>query len=326
MRTSSRTDVYIAFLGSCFRFYVNNGTVIKEKVTELASNHEEADTRICTHVKAIDRMNIGSQNIVIRASDTDIAVIMIYHCRRFAANVWMDVGTSSRNDRRYVNITAISSALGEHLSDALPGFHAFTGSDYTSAFVRKGKIRPFAILEKDKPSQKAFAQMSTEELDDVSVETLKHFTARMYGATATSKASLNQHRYKVFEKGYAPKASAKNPLEKLKGIAASTIPPCEAEVIEKIHRASFVAKMWANADQKEIDQHPAVSDGWKLDDNGSYEIIWFEGSQLPAALIPDRDVDEENENDESDTDMEMSSSDEDDILSSDEESDSDTDD
>ena len=57
--------------------------------------------------------------------------------------------------------------------DALPGFHAFTGSDYTSAFVRKGKVRPFAFLKKDTVAQKAFAQMSSEKLNDQSVDILK---------------------------------------------------------------------------------------------------------------------------------------------------------
>ena len=77
------------------------------------------------------------------------------------------------------------------MRDALPGFHAFTGSDYTSAFVRKGNVRPFGILEKDKIAQKAFAQMSSDELDDQSMDTLKQFTTRMYGAMASSKVSLN---------------------------------------------------------------------------------------------------------------------------------------
>ena len=78
--------------------------------------------------------------------------------------------------------------------------------------------------------------------------------------------------------------------------------------------------MWANADQKVISQHPSVSDGWKLDDSGIYEIIWFEGPQLPTALIPDADKIDENENDDSDVKMNICSSDDDDVISSDDES------
>ena len=57
-----------------------------------------------------------------------------------------------------------------------------------------------------------------DELNDESVEILKFYTCNIYGRKATSNASLNQHR----EKGYGPNASAKNSLEKLKGINANT--------------------------------------------------------------------------------------------------------
>ena len=117
-----------------FPFPCKGRKVPKEDIDRLASNHEEADTRICTHVKNIDG---NAKNIIIRASDTDIAVILLHHCWKFAATVWMDVDTSSKNDRRYVNVTAISSSTGPTLCGALPGFHAFTGSDYTSAVVKE---------------------------------------------------------------------------------------------------------------------------------------------------------------------------------------------
>ena len=110
----------------------------------------------------------------------------------------------------------------------------------------------------------------------------------MYGAKDTSKVTLNGYRYKVFEKGYGPKSTAKNPLEKLKGINASAIPPCEAELIMHMKRASFVAHMWLNADVAEIQQHPTESNGWDFD-NGYYQPIWHEGPQMPDTLVPEED-------------------------------------
>ena len=53
---------------------------------------------------------------------------------------------------------------GDPLCDVLTGFHTFTGLDYISAFVWKGNIHPFAFLEK------TFIQMSTERLNDQSVD------------------------------------------------------------------------------------------------------------------------------------------------------------
>ena len=38
--------------------------------------------------------------------------------------------------------------MDSETADALPGIHAPTGSDYTAAFMGKGKIWPFKLLIK----------------------------------------------------------------------------------------------------------------------------------------------------------------------------------
>lgn len=119
--------------------------------------------------------------------------------------------------------------------------------------------------------------------------------------------ALNTHRYKRFETVYKPKMRGKNPLEKLKGIDVSGLPPCEAEVICHLKRVEFVAKMWADADQSELVQHPSADDGWTLDE-GIYNPIWFDGPQLPDALVPDDN--EAANSEENDDFLEAVSSDE----------------
>ena len=52
------------------------------------------------------------------------------------------------------------------MCDALPGFHAFTGSDYTAAFNNKGKIKPFKIMEGNEEFQNAFAPFGLRESID----------------------------------------------------------------------------------------------------------------------------------------------------------------
>lgn len=292
--------------GETHRYHVVNGILRHESDDDLMNNHEEADTKIVRHAKAVDD-DRKEGAIVVRASDTDIAVILLYHCNKFKSPLWMDVGTSSKNNRRYISITNIYEVLGSRICAALPGFHAFTGCDYTSSFVRKGKIRPFAKLEKNKEAQKAFQSLATEkEQSQRTQKTLQMFTAIIYGAKDNTKLTLNEHRYKIFEKGYGPKSSSKNPLEKLKGINVSAIPPCEAELNMHIKRAAFVAQMWANADVAEIQQHPDASNGWDLE-SGCYTPIWHEGPQMPDTLIPEQD---EITKDDEDVDMTVSSDDE----------------
>ena len=48
----------------------------------------------------------------MRAHDTDIAVILIYHCEKIEKTVWMDVGTASKNNRRFISITEIQGFAG----------------------------------------------------------------------------------------------------------------------------------------------------------------------------------------------------------------------
>lgn len=157
------------------------------------------------------------------------------------------------------------------------------------------------------PMGLAFQNLAIEAgISQTTQKTLHNFTASIHGAKDKSKATLNAFRYNVFEKGYGPKATAKNPLEKLKGINASVIPPCEAEVNTHMKRASFVAQMWANADITEIQQHP---NGWDFD--GRYhQPIWHEGDQMPQTLIPEEKELEEEESTEED-DMTVSSDDSD---------------
>ena len=45
---------------------------------------------------------------------------------------------------------------GKSLCVALPGFHSFTGSNYTASFNHKGKIRPLLLLERNEDAKKAF--------------------------------------------------------------------------------------------------------------------------------------------------------------------------
>ena len=131
--------VFVSHGGECQQYIpddVQHITVTKP--ANLQGNHEEADTLIAFHVA-----NITASHIVVRASDTDVLVILIGALGwqrpevRTMASVIMDCGMG--NTRRYINVSNITNALQEtnpRLPRALPGFHAFTGCDFTSAFYR----------------------------------------------------------------------------------------------------------------------------------------------------------------------------------------------
>jgi len=239
--------------------------------------------------------SLRNGDIVVRATDTDILVILLHHCHKVSMNVWMDVGTSGRGNRRYVNISAIATQIGYQLCKALPGFHAYTGCDYTAAFIRKGKKRPLAIAEKDEQYLDALYALASGPVDDATCKVIEEFTGKMYGAK--KKTPLNKHRYLIFEKTFGPK-NGKQPFAKLKGLDASSIPPSESVVRQKIHRSNFVAMMWHAAGDNLLPKEP--QHGWELHDN-SYSIVWFTCPQMPESVIPENS--ESNEDDEEDGDI-----------------------
>ena len=124
--------------GECFQFTPDDEQhILTSKPPYLQGDHEEADTLIAFHVG-----NINS-NVIVRASDTDVLVILIgalgRQCPevRSAHKIIMDCGMG--NNRRYIDVTNITNRLEEEkpgLPAALPGYHAFTGCDFTSAFYR----------------------------------------------------------------------------------------------------------------------------------------------------------------------------------------------
>ncbi|KAG1673356.1 Ankyrin-1 [Nymphon striatum] len=84
------------------------------------------------------------------------------------------------------------------LCKALPGIHVFTGCDYTSFCIRKGKKRPLKIAEENYSFLDAFAALATGEVDRAACEALEEYTSKLYGAKQT--LPLNKHRYQCSQK------------------------------------------------------------------------------------------------------------------------------
>ena len=101
----------------------------------LYSTHDEADSRILFHLNWCSSMH-GASNVVIRASDTDILIIVLGCFTLLAGdiNIWLEVGIFSKNTQRYIDINSLYNKLGPLLSKSLLFLHALTGCDYTSSF------------------------------------------------------------------------------------------------------------------------------------------------------------------------------------------------
>ena len=94
----------------------------------------------------------------------------------------MDAGLNGSNTRHLVDILALATKLGPDLCGALLEIHAFPGSDYTAAFMKKSKVKSFKILEiSDSYAATLFNLGAHEgEYDDL-VPTIEEFVCKMYG-------------------------------------------------------------------------------------------------------------------------------------------------
>ena len=145
----------------CYKYTSKVVSVEATEVADLACHHQEADTRIIWHIQHTSHGSDQAKNILVRANETDVLVLLIYHQTHFLnSQVWLDCGVSSNNSRRTINVTCITEDHGHDLVEALSGYHAFTGSDFTAAFARLGKVKPFKIIKKNNEFQEILSQVS----------------------------------------------------------------------------------------------------------------------------------------------------------------------
>ena len=130
-----RKRLVVSHGGRCITYTFNaTENIMKvEHPPHLQGIHEEADTLIAFHVNHV------KGHILVRASDTDVLVILLGMLGRQMGDnpnkIIMDCG--SGNTRRYIDISSIATELEAKqpgLAAAQPGLHAFTGCDFTSSF------------------------------------------------------------------------------------------------------------------------------------------------------------------------------------------------
>ena len=126
----------VSYGGDCYQYKSTENQIIVTQPDYLQGDHEEADTLIAFHIN-----NISSQNIMVRASDSDVLVILIGVLGQLPPEerplIIMDCGAG--HNRRYISVTNIANKLDDSkpgLPRAIPAYHAFTGCDFTSAFYR----------------------------------------------------------------------------------------------------------------------------------------------------------------------------------------------
>ena len=170
---------------------------------------------------------------------------------------------------------------------ALPGIHAFTRCDYTSAFFRKGKKSSIEIMLKSVLLINTFNKMGEEDLSDEDIDAIESFTCSMFGYSKLT--SINEARYLHFKSKCKPKEAGK-PLDCLKNVDPCLFPPCKQVLMQQIKRSWFIAKLYKNAAVADsLANYTLLDNGFELIDNYVH-VKWFDGEQVPQGAEDDDDT------------------------------------
>ena len=135
---------------------------------------------------------------------------------------------------------------------------------------------------------------------------LESYVCSLYDQRATPDSSVNEVRLNMFMRTYKP-CDSDSPLEKIKGIDASLLPPCNNVLQQWLKRCNYVTYLWKHATNKDPVGGIDVTDhGWE-DVDGMFKPVWFVGDQIPTVLsttIQSSDIIESDENQEDDDDGE----------------------
>ena len=257
---------------------IDGKNVVTEEVEKLCSSHEEADTRIILHCNDVAANSPESSVILVRSPDTDVFILLLRFVRHINQTVLFDTGTGDK--RRLVNVQAVAKDLGDEINLALVALHAFTGCDTTSAFVRRGKVKPLTLLKKHPEFLSTFHALGSRvDIEDRVFKDLEKFTCLMYGSKL---GDINSLRYEKFIERFSAKPG--EVLTSYNGVDMSLLPPCRESLKMHVRRANYQALIWKKADQATPSIPGPDGHGWNTNVEGELEICWTNGNLMPQEL------------------------------------------
>ena len=220
-------------------------------------NHEEADTRLFLHCRHAV-MN-GLKSLMISTVDSDVVVLAVHYFEQLQLNqLWIKFGVSK--NKKFIAIHEMSTSLGPTICSGIPFFHAWTGSDTTSAFLEHGKKKHWnAWMELPRVS-KTFAKLSTpSNLSDEDLKELEIYELQVFFRGRSEESIDEARKNLVFHQACPPKS----------------LPPTSGALRQHALRSLLTAgHIWGQATVKHQVQIDPSNFGWKQDGNGKWEPFW----------------------------------------------------
>ena len=273
-------------------------------IFELFSSQEEADTRIMLHLKYANDTS-RAESVIVRSTDTDVFLLLVHFLPQFTnlRDVKFDTGVGDR--RRWIDVNFLYQSMSADFISSLLGFHAFTGCESTSSFVRKGKLKPLRFLINSKLIQSVFQDIGNQpHISEKTRKDLEKFTCKIYGGTVIS--NIDTLRYLKAKERFRFHAKGTRLVFEKDNADLSLLPPCRTSLQLHIDRANYQTYVW----KQSLNAYPELpsleENGWKLE-NGQLAMRWGYNmfpSELEEVLIQSaEDTDSDNESDISSTNI-----------------------
>ena len=134
---------------------------------------------------------LPGSTIVMRTNDTDSLVIALGYKHFFnTLEFWLEAGVQGENNLRFIHVNSIYSELAETLCKSVPAYHALAECDYTASFLKKGKVQPLKLSQKDTDAQIVLSEISTlEEIDGNTISIIEGYVCKIYPSKNVCKVN-----------------------------------------------------------------------------------------------------------------------------------------
>lgn len=253
----SEVILYVTQEEKCHKVTYSNGVVSVTQVSELFTDQVEADTRMFLHAAHIDKADCSK--IVLYSPDTDVEVLATYFQPQLKARLFIS------RKQVFVDISKVMNNLGVETCKALPGYHALTGCDTTSAFAGRGKKRGFPLIPDHVNSLQTIGESFQADQDMLTA--CESFVCALYGH---SESCVNELRYTLFCK---------------KNISNQSLPPSKDALYLHLQRVNYQTCIWKRSLVSLTAPPDPRNHGWYTSTGGGIEIEWTKKPSAPAALL-----------------------------------------
>ena len=230
-------------------------------------DHEDADSRMLLHAK--HAISQGMNKVRILSNDTDVVIIGLGVYHRLRASFHFEdiiIEFGLKKDHKAISLKSLAESLGELRCQALPFFHALTGSDTTSAFKSIGKKKAYEALKVCPNAESTFGFIFNNPFhnlaqDDAKFESIQRFTILMYHKTSML-TKVNEARKRFY-------------FQRTKNI--ETIPPTEDALFLHTLQAIYQAGVWSKSLEIQQNLPSPQAFGWKHsnESNWTWEPKWI---------------------------------------------------